>query len=47
MPEPGGENSLCATCEGRAIGAGYYGDRIINGSPVLFEPIRLYQRDAK
>ena len=33
------ENSiLCATCEGRAIGAGLDGARIIGGRAVLFAP---------
>lgn len=27
---------FCATCEGRAIGAGMDGARVINGRPVLF-----------
>ena len=29
---------LCATCEGRAVGIGAYGEKTINGRPVLFEP---------
>ena len=29
---------LCATCEGRAIGAGLDGARIINGKSVMYQP---------
>jgi len=29
---------LCATCEGRAIGAGQLGARTINGKPVMYSP---------
>ena len=31
---------LCATCEGRAIGAGEDGARVINGRAVMYLPIR-------
>lgn len=31
---------LCATCEGRAIGAGLDGARTINGRPVIYSPRR-------
>jgi len=31
---------LCATCEGRAIGAGMVGARLINGRHVLYSPRR-------
>ena len=31
---------LCATCEGRAIGSGEDGARVINGRPVMFSPRR-------
>jgi len=36
---PNGE-VLCATCEGRAIGAGLDGSRIINGKKVMYSPRR-------
>lgn len=29
---------FCATCEGRAVGAGMYGARLINGRFVLYKP---------
>lgn len=29
---------LCATCEGRAVGVGIYGERTINGRAVMFTP---------
>jgi len=29
---------LCATCEGKAVGAGVEGARIINGRKVMFSP---------
>ncbi len=29
---------LCATCEGRVIGAGAVGSRTINGRPVMYSP---------
>ena len=29
---------LCAVCEGKAIGAGQDGERIINGRPVMYSP---------
>jgi hypothetical protein len=36
---PEGEADIfCATCEGRAIGAGLDGARVINGRNVIFEP---------
>ncbi len=34
---PDGE-VVCATCEGRAIGAGQDGARVINGQAVMFSP---------
>lgn len=33
---------LCATCEGKAIGAGVVGAREINGRPVMYSPRRRY-----
>ena len=35
VPEDG---VLCSTCEGRAIGAGLDGVRVINGKAVMFKP---------
>ncbi|MEG1092855.1 MAG: hypothetical protein RSE38_16075 [Acinetobacter sp.] len=29
---------VCATCEGRYIGSGQAGDRVINGNPVMYRP---------
>jgi hypothetical protein len=37
IPEGG---VMCATCEGRAIGAGEDGSRIINGRQVMYSPRR-------
>ena len=33
------DRPICATCEGRAIGAGKDGAREINGKPVMFSPM--------
>jgi len=33
-----GESPFCATCMGKAVGAGVFGKRIINGKPVLYQP---------
>lgn len=33
------ERPMCATCEGRAIGAGKLGAREINGKAVMFSPM--------
>ena len=38
LAEPS-ERPICATCEGRAIGAGKVGAREINGKPVMFSPM--------
>lgn len=35
---------FCATCEGRAVGAGMDGARKINGRPVLFQPRELKRK---
>ena len=32
---------LCATCEGKAIGAGLDGERKINGKEVMYSPLRI------
>ena len=37
VPEGG---VLCATCEGRAIGAGLAGERTINGKKVMYSPTK-------
>ena len=29
---------LCAVCEGKVTGAGFNGDRVINGKPVMYSP---------
>lgn len=38
VEEPSGR-PICATCEGRAIGAGQLGAREIAGRPVMFSPV--------
>jgi len=38
MDKLGDDSVMCATCEGRAIGAGMLGTREINGVPVEFSP---------
>ena len=38
MDVPPGDAVFCATCEGRAIGAGLEGNREICGRAVLFKP---------
>ena len=38
-PEVPADGVLCATCEGRAIGAGLDGARTINGKKVMYSPI--------
>lgn len=40
LAEPSDGTPICATCEGRAIGAGQLGAREIAGRPVMFSPRR-------
>lgn len=41
IPEGG---IVCATCEGRAVGAGLAGSRTINGQAVMFSPRKKTRR---
>lgn len=44
IPEGG---VLCATCEGKAIGAGLDGERKINGKKVMYSPKTIRKQNEK
>lgn len=41
LKEPSNGNPICATCEGRYIGAGMDGERVINGKNVMYMPFSV------